>query len=82
MRPVREAAPQPQSARPPARRHQDQGSGRVPLPGTGYGKVNRRAVQPYGIIYGNRAFLVGHTELGSNLHLWRLANISGARTTG
>ena len=42
------------------------------------GKVNRCAVQPYSIIYGNRAFLVGHTELGSDLHLWRLANISGA----
>ena len=46
MRPVRAAAPRPRPARPPPRRHQDQGSGRVPLPGTGYGKVNRRAVQP------------------------------------
>ena len=39
-------------------------------------------MQPYGIIYGNRAFLVGHTERGSDLHLWRLANISDARITG
>ena len=46
------------------------------------GKVNRREVQPYGIIYGNRAFLVGHTARGSDLHLWRLANISDARITG
>ena len=46
------------------------------------GNVNRREVQPYGIIYGNRAFLVGHTARGSDLHLWRLANISAARITG
>jgi predicted DNA-binding transcriptional regulator YafY len=46
------------------------------------GKVTRREVQPYGIIYGNRAFLVGHTDRGPDLHLWRLANISDARITG
>ena len=45
------------------------------------GKVTRREVQPYGIIYGNRAFLVGHTDRGTGLHLWRLANISGAGIT-
>ena len=45
------------------------------------GQRNRRQVQPYGIIYGNRAFLVGHTERGSELHLWRLANISDAGIT-
>ena len=45
------------------------------------GQRNRRRVQPYGIIYGNRAFLVGHTERGSDLHLWRLANISDANIT-
>ena len=45
------------------------------------GKVTRREVQPYGIIYGNRAFLVGHTSRGSDLHLWRLANISSAAIT-
>ena len=45
------------------------------------GKMTRREVQPYGIIYGNRAFLVGHTDRGSDLHLWRMANISGAGTT-
>ncbi len=38
-------------------------------------------MQPYGIIYGNSAFLVGHTDRGSDLRLWRLANISGAGTT-
>ena len=43
---------------------------------------DRREVQPYGIIYGNRAFLVGYTERGSDLHLWRLANISDASITG
>ena len=45
------------------------------------GQRNRRQVQPYGIVYGNRAFLVGHTERGSDLRLWRLANISGAEIT-
>ena len=46
------------------------------------GHVTRREVQPYGIIYGNRAFLVGHTERGPDLRLWRLANISAATSTG
>ena len=45
------------------------------------GNVTRREVQPYGIIYGNRAFLVGHTSRGSDLHLWRLANIGNATIT-
>ena len=45
------------------------------------GERNRRRVQPYGIIYGNRAFLVGHTERGTDLRLWRLANVSGADIT-
>ena len=45
-------------------------------------KVARREVQPYGIIYGNRAFLVGHTERGTALRLWRLANINNASVTG
>ena len=45
------------------------------------GQRNRRRVQPYGIVYGNRAFLVGHTERGSDLRLWRLANISAAEVT-
>ena len=46
------------------------------------GEVTRRQVQPYGIIYGNRAFLVGHTDRGPDLHLWRLANISAADLSG
>ena len=45
------------------------------------GQRHRRQVQPYGIVYGNRAFLVGHTERGSDLRLWRLANISDAGIT-
>ena len=45
------------------------------------GTVTRREVQPYGIIYGNRAFLVGHTDRGTGLRLWRLANVSGAGIT-
>ena len=45
------------------------------------GQRNRRRVQPYGVIYGNRAFLVGHTDRGPDLHLWRLANIIGLEVT-
>ena len=45
------------------------------------GQRSRRHVQPYGVIYGNRAFLVGHTDRGPDLHLWRLANISGLEVT-
>jgi len=45
------------------------------------GQRKRRRVQPYGVIYGNRAFLVGHTDRGPGLHLWRLANVSGLEVT-
>lgn len=46
------------------------------------GERTRRRVRPYGVIYGNRAFLVGHTERGRGMRLWRLANVSGAGATG
>ena len=38
-------------------------------------------VQPYGVLYGNRAFLVGRTAWADGLRLWRLANMSEARAT-
>ena len=38
-------------------------------------------VQPYGVLYGNRAFLVGWTAWADGMRLWRLANMSEARAT-
>ena len=38
-------------------------------------------VQPYGVLYGNRAFLVGRTDWANDTRLWRLANMSDARIT-
>ncbi len=31
-----------------------------------------RILCPYGVLYGRRAYLVAHTETGTNMHLWRL----------
>ena len=42
----------------------------------------RRRVQPYGLIYGNRAFLVGRAEGGAEMRLWRLARMSATELTG
>lgn len=47
----------------------------------GTGRQSTRRVQPYGILYGNRAFLVGKTDSDGDMRLWRLANVSGARTS-
>ena len=47
----------------------------------GTGRRSRPRVRPYGVLYGNRAFLVGRTDRGKNPMLWRLANVSGARIT-
>ena len=44
------------------------------------GRTQRR-VEPYGLIYGNRAFLVGRSARGTKCQLWRLANISAAAVT-
>lgn len=41
----------------------------------------RRRVRPYGVLYGNRAFLVGRTDRGKDPMLWRLANVTQARVT-
>ena len=47
----------------------------------GTGRRNRQRVWPYGVLYGNRGFLVGRTDRGNEPRLWRLGNISEARIT-
>ena len=44
------------------------------------GQRSRQRVQPYGVLYGNRAFLVARNNWG-NLRLWRLGNVSDGRIT-
>ena len=41
----------------------------------------RRRVEPHGLIYGNRAFLIGPAEGETHLRLWRLARMSAAELT-
>ena len=43
---------------------------------------SRQQVRPLGLLYGNRAHLVGWTEWAEEPRLWRLANMSEARITG
>ena len=43
------------------------------------GRRRRHRVCPYGLLYGNRAFLVAPTERHVEPRLWRLANLSEAR---
>ena len=48
----------------------------------GTGRRSRQRVRPYGVLYGNRAFLVGTGQpRGRSPRLWRLANVSHARIT-
>lgn len=47
----------------------------------GTGRQSTRRVQPYGVLYGNRAFLVGKTNSDGDVRLWRLANMSEARSS-
>lgn len=42
---------------------------------------SRQRVAPYGLLYGNRAFLVGKTDWSDEPRLWRLANMSQACIT-
>ena len=42
---------------------------------------SRQRVRPLGLLYGNRAHLVGWTEWAEEPRLWRLANMSEARIT-
>ncbi len=43
------------------------------------GLQSRQTVEPYGLLYGNRSFLVARTDWSGEPRLWRLANISGAK---
>lgn len=45
------------------------------------GRRSSQQVQPYGVLYGNRAFLVARTDWADGMRLWRLANMSEARIT-
>ena len=46
------------------------------------GKTRRQRVEPYGVLYGNRPFLVARTAWADDLRLLRLANISAPSLTG
>ena len=46
------------------------------------GRHSRQRIEPYGLLYGNRAFLVGRTDWNDAMRLWRLANMSEALVTG
>ena len=46
------------------------------------GQRTRRRAEPYGLIYGSRAFLVGRAEREAGMRLWRLARMSAAEVTG
>ena len=45
------------------------------------GRRSRQRVEPYGLLYGNRAFLVARTDWAEEPRLWRLANMSEVRMT-
>ena len=44
-------------------------------------KLSWQRVQPYGVLYGSRAFLVGRTTWAKGYRLWRLANADEVRIT-
>ncbi len=46
------------------------------------GRHSRQLVEPYGVLYGNRAYLVGCADWAEEPRLWSLANASKARITG
>ena len=43
------------------------------------GRKSYQLVEPYGLLYGNQAFLVGKTDWQDGPHLWRFANMSKVR---
>ena len=46
------------------------------------GRLSRQRIEPYGLLYGNRPFLVGRTDWKSKtMRLWRLGNMSEAHVT-
>ncbi len=48
-------------------------------PARSTGQTSRQSVEPYGLIYGNRAFLVALNEWSDEPRLWRLTGIDDAR---
>ena len=46
------------------------------------GRHSRQRIEPYGLLYGNRPFLVGRTDWNDAMRLWRLGNMSKAHVTG
>ena len=46
------------------------------------GRQSRQLVKPYGVLYGNRAYLVGRADWAEQPRLWSLANVSEARIAG
>ena len=43
------------------------------------GRTSRQRLEPYGLIYGNRAFLVARNDWNNEPRLWRLAGMDDAR---
>ena len=43
------------------------------------GRRSSQIAEPYGLLYGNRTFLVARTDWSGEPRLWRLANVSGAK---
>jgi len=46
------------------------------------GRHSRQLVEPYGVLYGNRVYLVGCADWAKEPRLWSLANVSKASITG
>lgn len=46
------------------------------------GRQSRQLVEPYGVLYGNRTYLVGRSDWANQPQLWSLANVSNAIVTG
>lgn len=43
---------------------------------------SRQLVEPHGVIYGNRAYLVGRSDWSEESRLWSLSNVKNAHSTG
>ncbi len=46
------------------------------------GRHSQQVVEPYGVLYGNRAYLVGRPQWRNQPQLWPLANVSNVHVTG
>ena len=46
------------------------------------GRRSRPIADPYGVLYGNRAYLVGHADWADEPRLWSLSDVSKAHITG